>query len=234
MKATVKLKMLIDLLMTVLLLMLMVYQVTGEKLHEWLGLGMAVLFLAHNLLNVRWYGHLLKGKYTVLRIFRAIVTFAVLATMFVLIYSGIVMSRYVFSALSFNRRMATARVLHLAGSYWGFVLMSTHLGFHWGMVIGIFRKFSGREKSVVFLWIFRLIAVLNAIYGAVCFYQAHIFSYMFLKVEFAFLDYEKSAALIFTEYIAMMELWVLIAYYVSKVLGKLSISKFKRKRGERQ
>ena len=57
-------------------------------------------------------------------------------------------------------------------------------------------------------------------------------SYMFLKVEFAFLDYEKSVAFIFAEYMAMMGLWVFIAFYVSKVLGKLSAAKFKRKRGE--
>ncbi len=229
MKATVKLKMLIDLLMTILLLMLMAYQVTGEKLHEWIGLGMAVLFLIHNLLNIRWYGNLLKGKYAALRILRTIVNFSVLAAMLALTYSGIVMSRYVFSALPINGGMATARVMHLAGSYWGFVLMSVHLGIHWSMVISIFRRFSNREKSVAFVWIFRLVAVLIAIYGAVCFYQADIFSYMFLKVEFAFLDYEKSAALIFMEYMAMMGLWVFIAYYVSKVLGKLSTSKFKRK-----
>lgn len=221
MKAKMKVKMFIDLLMTVFLLMLMSYQITGEKLHEWIGAGMAALFLIHNLLNIRWYGSLLKGKYKPLRILRTIINFSVLASMFALAYSGIVMSRHVFSALPIKGGMATARVLHLAGSYWGFVLMSIHLGLHWGMIISMFRKFSGGKKSVIF----RLIAVLIAIYGAICFYRADIFSYMFLKVEFAFLDYEKSAVLIFAEYMAMMGLWVFIAYYVSKALGKRSTLK---------
>lgn len=229
MKAKMKVKMFIDFLMTVFLLMLMAYQITGEKLHEWLGAGMVVLFLIHNFLNIRWYESLLKGKYKPLRILRTIINFSVLAAMLALAYSGIVMSRHVFSALPINGGMATARVLHLASSYWGFVLMSVHLGLHWGMVISMFRKFSGEKKSVAFLWILRLIAVLIAIYGAVCFYRADILSYMFLKVEFAFLDYEKSAVLIFAEYIAMMGLWVFIAYYVSKALGRLSTSKSKRK-----
>ena len=219
----------IDLLMTVFLLMLMAYQITGEKLHEWIGAGMLVLFLMHNLLNIRWYGSLFKGKYKPLRIFRTAVNLSVLVTMLALAYSGIVMSRHVFSALPINGGMATARVMHLAGSYWGFVLMSVHLGLHLGMITGMFNKHFERKKSVVFLWSLRLIAVLIAVYGAVCFYQADILSYMFFKVEFAFLDYEKSAALIFTEYMAMMELWVLIAYYVSKVLERLSISEFKGK-----
>lgn len=229
MKVKMKIKIFIDLVMTMLLLMLMAYQIVGEKLHEWLGVGMVVLFIIHNLLNIHWYGHLLKGKYTVLRTFQTIVNFSVLAAMFVLAYSAIVMSRHVFSKLPINAGMATARVMHLAGSYWGFVLMSIHLGIHWGMVIGIFRKFSGGKKSAALPWIFRLIAILIAGYGAVCFYRADILSYMFLKVEFAFLDYEKSAALVFTEYTAMMAMWVFIAYYVSKVLGRLSTSKSKRR-----
>lgn len=227
MKAKMKIKMCIDFLMTVFLIMLMAYQITGEKLHEWLGVVMVVLFLVHNFLNIRWYGHLMKGKYTVLRILWTIVNFSVLAAMLVLAYSGIVMSRYVFSVLPLNSGMATARVMHLAGSYWSFVLISVHLGLHWGMVISMFHKFSGGKKCVVSLWIFRLVAVLIAGYGAVCFYKADILSYMFLKVEFAFLDYEKSAALIFTEYMAMMGFWVFIVYYVSKVIGRLS--KYKRK-----
>lgn len=226
---TLKIRMIIDLFMTLFLLMLMAYQITGEKLHEWFGAGMVVLFLIHNFLNIRWYGSLLKGKYTSLRILRTVINFSVLAAMLALAYSGIVMSRYVFSFLPINGGMATARVMHLAGSYWGFVLMSVHLGLHWGMVIGMFRRFSGSKKAVAFAWIFRLIAAMIAGYGAVCFYRADILSYMFLQADFVFLDYEKSPVSVFTEYMAMMGLWVFISYYVSKALGRLSASKSKRK-----
>lgn len=50
---TLKIKMIIDLFMTLFLLVLMAYQITGEKLHEWFGAGMVVLFLIHNFLNIR-------------------------------------------------------------------------------------------------------------------------------------------------------------------------------------
>lgn len=40
MKVKLKLRMLIDFLMTVVLLLLMAYQVTGEKFHEWFGVFM--------------------------------------------------------------------------------------------------------------------------------------------------------------------------------------------------
>ncbi|MDO4341045.1 MAG: hypothetical protein Q4C91_23715 [Eubacteriales bacterium] len=109
MKPKMKIKMGIDLLMTVLLLCLMAYQITGEALHEWFGSGMLLLFIAHHILNIRWYGNLLKGKYKPLRIVQTIVNFSVLIAMLCLGYSGIIMSRHVFAVLPIGGPMATAR-----------------------------------------------------------------------------------------------------------------------------
>lgn len=55
MKTKMKIKILIDFLMTISLLFLMAYQITGQNLHEWLGAGMLVLFIIHNILNLKWY-----------------------------------------------------------------------------------------------------------------------------------------------------------------------------------
>ena len=49
-------KRIVDVFMTVLLLCLMAYQVTGEVLHEWIGIGMTVLVIIHQILNRKWYG----------------------------------------------------------------------------------------------------------------------------------------------------------------------------------
>ena len=232
MKGKMKIKIGIDLLMTILLLLLMAYQVTGEALHEWIGAGMLVLFLLHNLLNIRWYGALAKGKYTLLRIVWTAVDFAVLTAMFIQAYSGIVLSRHVFAFLPISGGMATARVMHLAGSYWGFILMSVHLGMHWGQIIGMFRKLTSGKIPVALAWVVRLLAAGLAVYGAVCFYQADITSYLFLRVEFAFLDYEKSGALILFEYLSMMSLFVYASYYLAKMPGKVSRAS-KAKKGDR-
>ena len=51
----------VDAAMTVLLLCLMSCQVTGEALHEWIGMGMTALVIFHRLLNRKWYGALLNG-----------------------------------------------------------------------------------------------------------------------------------------------------------------------------
>ncbi|NLC79509.1 MAG: hypothetical protein GX683_07285, partial [Ruminococcaceae bacterium] len=111
MKPKMKIKMIIDLLMSILLLCLMAYQIVGEVLHEWLGAGMLVLFIIHTILNLNWYGNLFKGKYTALRIIGTFLNFAVLAAILCLGYSGIVMSRHLFAFLPFSGGMALARVM---------------------------------------------------------------------------------------------------------------------------
>ena len=45
---------LVDLLMTVVLVLLMAYFLTEQEIHEWLGAGMLVLFIAHHILNRKW------------------------------------------------------------------------------------------------------------------------------------------------------------------------------------
>lgn len=217
-----KIKMGIDLLMTVLLLCLMAYQVTGQKLHEWFGTGMLVLFLLHNILNIRWYGSLFKGKYTLLRTMQTIINISVLISMLCLGFSGIVLSRHIFAGLPIQGPMAIARIMHLAASYWGFVLMSIHLGFHWSMILGMLHRLWDRKNIPhPSIWLERFMAIFIAGYGAYCFHKENILSYMFLKQEFVFFDFEKSAVFVFTEYIAMMGLGVFIGFYAAKGLRKL-------------
>ena len=223
MKPKMKIKMGIDFLMTVLLLCLMAYQITGEALHEWFGAGMLILFIAHNILNIRWYGNLFKGKYKPLRIVQTIVNFSVLISMLCLGYSGIVMSRHVFAALPIGGPMATARSMHMAAAYWGFVLMSVHLGMHWGMVAGMFRRLlKGRKMQTAAVWGLRLVAVMIAGYGLLCFIQKEIVSYMLLKNQFVFFDFEQSAISVFAEYIAMIGFWIFVSFYMIRGIGKIS------------
>ncbi len=54
MKAKSKLKWILDILMTAVLLLLMGYQFWGEKVHKWIG-GMFALFFAYQICNLGWY-----------------------------------------------------------------------------------------------------------------------------------------------------------------------------------
>lgn len=220
MKQKKQIKPMTDVLMTVALLFLMAYQVTGDKYHEWIGAGMLVLFLLHNFLNLGWYKALWRGKYSAVRILRTVINLSVLAAILVTGYSGIVMSRYVFASLKIPGGMATARRLHLAGSYWAFVLMSVHLGMHWNMLVGKCCK--GKRNKPVISRGARVLAGVSAIAGAYFFAKAEIFQNMFLRNEFAMLDYETSGLLMILQNLAMMSTWAFIGHYVIKGVGKIS------------
>ena len=80
-KTNYMIRRIVDAAMTVLLLLLMAYQVTGEALHEWIGMGMTVLVIAHQILNRRWYGALLKGKYNAYRVLTTVINILLLLSL---------------------------------------------------------------------------------------------------------------------------------------------------------
>lgn len=135
-----KIKIVTDILMTAAMLFLMGYQFWGEIAHEWAGAGIFLLFITHHVLNASWYRGLVKWKYTLTRILMIAINFLLLAAMLALMYSSFVLSRHVFAFLPAAGGMALARRLHILGAFWGFILMSLHLGLHWGMLTGFLRK----------------------------------------------------------------------------------------------
>lgn len=142
-----KIKLAVDILMTLTLLFLMGYQIWGESAHEWAGAFMLLLFIVHHALNGAWYRNMFKGKYTGVRILTSAVDLVLLAVMICLMASGIIMSRHVFAFLPIRGGMGTARLVHMTASYWGFVLMAFHLGLHWGMILARFRQMFGAGRN---------------------------------------------------------------------------------------
>ena len=61
-------KIAVDVAMAVLFLLLMGYHLFENFQHEWIGASVFVLFIAHNVLNWRWYKNLFKGRYNTARI----------------------------------------------------------------------------------------------------------------------------------------------------------------------
>lgn len=212
----------IDMLMTVLLLLLMARQLTGNSAHEWLGAGMFVLWIAHHILNRNWYSHILKGRYTPTRILQTVINAALFLSMLGMMVSGIILSREVFAFLPTSGGIAMARSLHVVSAFWGFVLIALHLGLHWNMILGMVRKTAGPVSSLSVRTGLRLGAVFVAGYGLYAFVKNQFLSYMFLTSAFVFFDFERPVFLFFTEYVAIMGLFVFLAHYLSKGLALLS------------
>lgn len=215
-------KIAVDVLMTLGLLLLMGYQLWGEAAHEWVGAGMLILFVVHHFLNRNWYKTLFKGRYTPMRVLQVSVNLLLLVAMIAQMYSGIVMSRHVFVFLPFEGGMALVRRLHILGAYWGFILMSVHLGLHWNMFLGMARKKTGEKNtSNARKKLLPLAGILIAAYGISVFFNRDFTTYLLLQSEFVFLDYEEPIWSFYLDYICLMGLWVFAAHYLSKGLRKL-------------
>lgn len=222
-----KIKIIIDILMTAALLFLTGYQFWGEVAHEWVGAGMFLLFIAHHILNLNWHKTLFKGKYTPNRIFIAVIDLLTLICMLIQMYSGIILSRYVFAFLPIESGLALARRLHILGAYWGFLLMSLHLGLHWNMVAGsVKKKFPKFFKSS--RYVFFGIGLAAALYGIIVFIKRDFATYLFLQSEFVFLDYEESKILFYLDHLALMITCIFLPHYLGKLLRKSKSKENKR------
>lgn len=222
MKPKMILKLAVDIGMTAALLLLMAYELVGQAAHEWIGIGMFVLFVIHHILNGSWIRNLLRGRYNPVRIMQTGLVLLILCAMAGLMVSGIILSRHALSFLPIKGGRSFARNLHMISAYWGLVLMSVHLGFHWSMMMGMAKKFFPKP-SAVRKWVLRILALVIAGYGVYAFIRRDIGIYMLLRSHFVFFDYEEPLVFFYLDYIAVMGLFIWIGNYVCvglRMIGK--------------
>ena len=205
----------VDAAMTVLLLCLMAYQVTGEFLHEWIGIGITVLVITHQILNRRWYKTLFKGKYNPYRILTAAVNVLLLLLSFAITaFSGMSMSGHAVPFLYGMAPVSFARRMHLSMSHWSFVLMGLHLGLHIpAMAAGLKGK----------TWLRRTLTAAFAAAAGVglwLFLKSGILNYLFFRVPFAFLDYEKAGVLVLLENLLMLVFFAMLGTVMAVIPQK--------------
>jgi len=191
-------KKIVDAAMTVLLLCLMAYQVTGELLHEWIGIGMTVLVIVHQILNRKWYGLLFKGKYNLYRSVTTAVNVLLLLSIALTAFCGMAMSGHAVPFLYGMAPVSFARRMHLSMSHWSFVLMGLHLGMHIPAITADL-KLKGKAKTV-------LLCTFTCIAGAGLYLiiKNGLPDYLFFRVPFAFLDYDRAGWLVFLEELDML------------------------------
>lgn len=219
MKAKMKFKIGIDVLMTAGLLFLMPYELVGRSSHEWIGTGVCLLFILHHVLNRKWTAHILKGRYTKFRIFQTVLAVIIFITMIGSMISGIFLSEYVFADIRIKGIANASRMVHMLCAYWGFVLMSLHLGLHWNLFLRLFDRkinISAQKKT----YGFRILAGVIALYGCYAFVKRQIGSYMFLRMHFVFFDYMEPLIFFMADYIAVMGLFIAVGYYLGMFLKK--------------
>lgn len=194
--------------MVLLLPLLMAYSLVGETFHEIAGTAMLLCFLMHHWFNRAWWKTLFRGKYSAQRVFQTALDLLLLLFMIAQPLTGILMSKHLYAFLTTANLSALARAIHLPLANWGLVLMSLHAGGHLGTML-----LKKRGKSTV-------IACLSAVsaYGAYAFIKRQIPDYLFLKLPFAFFDYNEPRVFFFADYLAVMILFAMIGYGITLLL----------------
>ena len=155
---------------------------------------------------------------------QTVLTLLVLLCMLGSMLSGIWMSRYVFDFLPTQGRMGLARAAHLLCAYWGFLLLSAHLGLHWGIMLGAARKTVGNKKpSALRTAVLRVLTAGISGYGVYAFFKHQIADYLFLRSHFVFFDYEQPPALYALDLLAIMGLCIALSYYLGKAFQRRAV-----------
>lgn len=222
-KSTVK--MIFDLIMTILLPLLMIQALAGEELHEWIGIFMCLLFIMHHLLNFNWHKNLLKGKYNAVRTIGTVVNIGIFICIILSAISGILLSQYIFAFLDVSIGISFARAAHMICTHWMFVLTSFHLGMHLKIMKSYMEQSSGRKLGTVTGRVFKILVTVIGVYGLKVFIVTELWQYMFYQVQFMFYDFSRIVFSAYLDYISMMVLFAVIGCFVSDKMKKISMEK---------
>ena len=209
-------KMTIDALMSALFLIVLAPRSTGILGHEVVGVLLGLLFVVHNVLNKEWYKNLFHGPYNLHRGVWVGVNLILLAVMLALMVSGVLISRELFDFLPIAGGW-TARRVHTAAAYWGFVVTGVHLGLHGGLLKGVWCNQVGKWGHYAVKVMFWAAAV----YGVKAFVHWHIGAKLMMRR--AFQNWEGITWVYFlVSHIAIWCLCACVAYYTMLLLQRLT------------
>lgn len=212
-------RLVIDLSMTVLMLVAMAYQITGNAMHELAGVLLCLLFITHNILNRRWYRTIFKGKHNVRRILSIVVNLLFLVSMAVVMISSVTISRDMFPFIPLNNDTVLLQI-HVMTSYWGFIFMAVHIGMSWATIINSVRKMTGitgtnRIRTITF----RVIAVLIVVYGIQASFEKGMLNKLTIYNPFGWESYDSSMKFLL-DHLAIMGIYISGTHYILKFVQK--------------
>ena len=207
---TNKLRMPLDILMTILSIILMGGTVLfpDDRIHQICGISLIMLWVIHIMLNRRWYGALFKGKYQPYRIMQLVVNCGVLICALFLMISGLLMAWFI-PADWVGGALGFARTTHLLASHWYYIFMAFNIGLHASMIATKI-KIRGIVPC--------LICILISLYGVYAFIIRGVWKYMFGLQQFFFFDFERGYMLFVLDYISIIVLFGTVSYYIGKLL----------------
>ena len=218
MTKTQRLRMTIDITMTILSIILMGgnYLFPADLVHEILGVGLFVLWALHIILNRRWYGAIFRGKYNPYRVMQTVINCCILICTIFLMISGIILSNHIFTFLNIQDGLGFARIAHLLASHWYYLFMSLHIGLHVGMIANKIESSQNIARKIIF----SILLALACVYGLYAFIARGVWRYLILQQQFFFFDLERGYVLFALDYISIIILFATISHLIASRLKK--------------
>lgn len=155
----------------------------------------------------------MKGRYSAFRTVQTLLVAAMMVLMAGSMVSGILLSNHLFKAIREIVLATWARQVHMFCAYWGFAVMSAHLGIHWNIVVNMTGRLF-KKPSAARRYIARFVATIAAGYGIYAVHKRQIPEYLLMKNHFVFYDYTESVVFFIADYIAVMILIAFVSYYI--------------------
>lgn len=216
-------RIILDIAMTCLFIVLMAYYATDNAVHEILGVITFALFILHNILNIKWYKSIFKGKHNFQRTFHIIINLLLFVAMLGMMVSGIMISADVFAFLDIPTTMF-GRMLHMVSTSWGFVLMAIHVGLH---ITALMNKLNTKMKNSTFEYVYYFILLILVGLGIYSFINLNLWEDMFLINHFKFFDYEQSPIIYYLKCLSIIIALALIIYCILNVVRNVQNRKNK-------
>ena len=214
-------KIVLDVALALVLVAIMTTALVQEVPHEWLGIALFVLIVAHIVLNRRWLAAVFRGRHGALRVLQIVVVAALAACIIGQVASSLVLSKHALGFLPALPGANWARRVHMLCSYWSFVLAFAHAGLHMRTPKGM---------SSWQIWTARIVFAVVACFGAYSFVQLGLWQYLTGQVQYAFADFSVPLPLVAARYTSVAVLVMGAFHYLRAGMGRRSE---RRRDGER-
>ncbi|MBR3258720.1 MAG: DUF4405 domain-containing protein [Eggerthellaceae bacterium] len=192
--------------------------------HEFLGLSLLALMVAHTVLNRRWFAGLGKGRWTAMRVLQTIAVAGTVLCALGQAVSAIILSEHALAFLPELPGAWWARKVHMLCSFWFFTFTSAHVGLQWRSTLARMGAAgpNGLLSQPALLWICRGIWLVVAAFGVWSFVQLGIGPYLLGQVEFAYADYDTPVVLLALRYLSVGVLIAGACHYLAAGLQRIA------------
>lgn len=218
MKLGYPLRILLDLIMTILLLVGFSYYWLGNTIHELLGTGFFLFLIIHNLSHSNWYKSIKRKSLTIKEQVNMVSIFLLLITFTVLLVTSFLISKAQYDVLGINGGFLSKQI-HSACSYWIIIIVSIHLGLRWELVMSLPKRFfkinfESKIKNIIL----RIISIFIAYQGIKSSSTLGVGGKLLMRMSLDWWSFEESVMPFFLHLMAISGLYIFITYYLIKLL----------------